>query len=124
MRTSDKQRFALSPDGLRIRANQGHSVDVELGSRPRSHRPSSSTGRPAEVWPVIQRDGLAHGAHARTSRRTRRPRRRWPSAAAVTSSSFAWMPPRCTASGHRFFRSENGVWLTEAVPPRYLAAPE
>src|SRR5579859_6897056 len=28
--TSDKQRFALSPDGARIRANQGHSVDVDL----------------------------------------------------------------------------------------------
>ena len=28
---SDKQRFAISPDGLRIRANQGHSVQVELG---------------------------------------------------------------------------------------------
>ncbi len=31
---SDKQRFALSPDGTRIRANQGHSVDVELGLEP------------------------------------------------------------------------------------------
>ena len=28
--TSDKQRFALSPDGARIRANQGHSVEVDL----------------------------------------------------------------------------------------------
>src|SRR5918911_1196890 len=27
---SDKQRFALSPDGARIRANQGHSVKVDL----------------------------------------------------------------------------------------------
>ena len=32
--TSDKQRFALSEDGLRIRANQGHSVDIELGYQP------------------------------------------------------------------------------------------
>ena len=30
VRTSDKQRYALSPDGARIRANQGHTVDVEL----------------------------------------------------------------------------------------------
>ena len=29
--SSDKNRFALSADGLSIRANQGHSVDVELG---------------------------------------------------------------------------------------------
>ncbi|MCC7337280.1 MAG: RNA 2'-phosphotransferase [Pirellulaceae bacterium] len=33
--TNDKQRFALSEDGLRIRANQGHSVaDVELNLQP------------------------------------------------------------------------------------------
>src|SRR5258708_27110587 len=31
---SDKQRFAFSEDGLRIRANQGHSVPVELGYEP------------------------------------------------------------------------------------------
>ena len=28
--TDDKQRFALSEDGLRIRANQGHTVEVDL----------------------------------------------------------------------------------------------
>src|SRR4051812_17462718 len=31
---SDKQRFALSPDGARIRANQGHSVPVDLQLQP------------------------------------------------------------------------------------------
>ena len=28
--TNDKQRFAISDDGLRIRASQGHSVEIEL----------------------------------------------------------------------------------------------
>src|SRR5688500_18751784 len=28
--TSDKKRFAFSEDGLRIRASQGHSVEVDL----------------------------------------------------------------------------------------------
>ncbi len=32
--TNDKQRFAFSDDGTRIRANQGHSVEVELGYEP------------------------------------------------------------------------------------------
>ena len=31
---SDKQRFAFSDDGSRIRANQGHSVQVEVGYEP------------------------------------------------------------------------------------------
>src|SRR5215213_191525 len=33
---NDKQRFALSPDGRRIRASQGHSVEVNLGLEPRT----------------------------------------------------------------------------------------
>ena len=32
--TSDKKRFALSEDGLRIRASQGHSVEVDLQYEP------------------------------------------------------------------------------------------
>src|SRR6059058_652656 len=32
--TSNKKRFAVSDDGLRIRASQGHSVEVELGYAP------------------------------------------------------------------------------------------
>src|SRR5215472_2335524 len=34
--TSDKKRFSLSADGLRIRAAQGHSVSVELGLPPKT----------------------------------------------------------------------------------------
>jgi len=30
---------------------------------------------------------------------------------------------RMQRDGHRFFQSENGVWLTEAVPPTYLQFP-
>src|SRR5215470_5379984 len=33
--TNDKKRFALSADGARIRASQGHSVEVDLGLEPR-----------------------------------------------------------------------------------------
>src|SRR4051812_16643812 len=35
VRGSDKQRFALSEDGTRIRANQGHSIAVDLALVPR-----------------------------------------------------------------------------------------
>jgi putative RNA 2'-phosphotransferase len=37
--TSDKKRFSVSADGLRIRAAQGHSVSVELGLSPREPPP-------------------------------------------------------------------------------------
>jgi putative RNA 2'-phosphotransferase len=31
---------------------------------------------------------------------------------------------RMHTDGHRFFRSANGVWLTDAVPPEYLDFPD
>src|SRR5271154_4235079 len=34
VRTNDKQRFAFDPSGTRIRANQGHSVEVDLRLEP------------------------------------------------------------------------------------------
>src|SRR5688572_6171892 len=37
--TNEKQRFAVSEEGLRIRANQGHSIDVELGYQPQRPPP-------------------------------------------------------------------------------------
>jgi hypothetical protein len=48
--TSDKKRFSVSADGLRIRAAQGHSVSVELGLSPKSLRPCCFTGPRRDLW--------------------------------------------------------------------------
>ena len=34
VKTNNKKRFSISDDGLMIRANQGHSIDVDLGFKP------------------------------------------------------------------------------------------
>ena len=47
---SDKQRFAFSADDQRIRANQGHSVDVSSASPPRSLRRRSTTAPLDAGW--------------------------------------------------------------------------
>ena len=53
--TNDKQRFALSPDGARIRARQGHSVEVALGL-PESEPPAARFHGTAERFlPAIRR---------------------------------------------------------------------
>lgn len=49
--TSEKKRFTLSADGLRIRAAQGHSINVRLGLVPREPpRAYSSTARRLRHW--------------------------------------------------------------------------
>jgi putative RNA 2'-phosphotransferase len=52
---SDKQRFAFSEDGKRIRANQGHSLDVELGHV----SPSPRGGAPDTFSQCVTDRGLA-----------------------------------------------------------------
>lgn len=32
--TNDKKRFSFNNDGLHVRANQGHSIKVDLGYKP------------------------------------------------------------------------------------------
>src|SRR5215218_407824 len=62
VRTSDKQRFALSDDGTRIRANQGHSVPVELGYEPATPPGVLYHGTPSRSVPSILLEGLRRGA--------------------------------------------------------------
>jgi putative RNA 2'-phosphotransferase len=119
--TSDKQRFALSPDGERIRANQGHSIDVDLGLPRREPPESLFHGTVDRFVDAIRREGLLRRArthvHLSEEEDTAQivARRR----AGVT----VILRIRARAmrdAGHAFYMSHNGVWLTEKVPPEFL----
>ena len=118
--TSDKQRFALSPDGARIRANQGHSVPVELGLLPAEPPARLYHGTVDKFMDSIRATGLAKGErhHVHLSAEL---------ATATKVGSRRGLPVILTiragemaAAGHLFYRSENGVWLTDHVPPEYI----
>jgi putative RNA 2'-phosphotransferase len=55
---SDKQRFAISADGLRIRANQGHSIPVDLELIPRTPPDTLWHGTGERFVSAIMREGL------------------------------------------------------------------
>src|SRR6185369_5988147 len=57
--TSEKKRFAFSDDGLRIRANQGHSVEVELGYASATPPDLLYHGTPEKFVEAIRREGLS-----------------------------------------------------------------
>jgi putative RNA 2'-phosphotransferase len=121
---NNKRRFIVEtgPDGVeRIRANQGHSVPVELDLVPVEPPPVLYHGTSAAALPAIRAEGLRrmrrHHVHLSADLATARAvgsRRR--TAVAVLEVDAAAM----AADGHLFYRSANGVWLTDAVPPRYL----
>jgi len=118
--SSDKQRFALSPDGARIRANQGHSVEVDLQLAPAAPPATLFHGTVEAALPGIRELGLVRGARHHvhlsddldTARRVGG-RRGKPVVLTVRAAAMA-------AAGHVFYRSDNGVWLVEHVPVEYL----
>lgn len=117
---NDKRRFSFDEAGTRIRANQGHSVEIDLGLEPAAPPPLlfHGTGRPS--LDAILREGLErrgrHHVHlcedVETATRVGA-RHGKPVVLEVDAAAMA-------ADGHEFFLTDNGVWLTGAVPPRFL----
>jgi len=58
---NDKQRYSLSEDGLAIRANYGHSIDVDLGYTPKIPPGLLYHGTAVENLKSIRVNGLAKG---------------------------------------------------------------
>jgi putative RNA 2'-phosphotransferase len=124
VRTSDKQRFALSDDGLRIRAHQGHSIAVDLGHPAAVPPPRLFHGTVARYLPAIRAAGLVRGRrhHVHLSASVTQAeivgRRRGPPVIIEVRAA------EMAAAGHAFVLTPNGVWLTDHVPPEYLIIPD
>ncbi|AMR26721.1 RNA 2'-phosphotransferase [Hymenobacter psoromatis] len=121
---NDKQRFAFDETGLRIRAQQGHSVEVDLQLTPATPPAVLYHGTAPAALPAIRAAGLQkmtrHHVHLTTDEATARrvgQRRGRPLLLAIDAAGLH-------AAGGVFFRSGNGVWLTEAVPPQYVRETE
>ena len=122
--TSDKQRFAIDPTGKGIRANQGHSVEIDLGIEPCEPPAILFHGTAATAVASIRAEGLKPGqrqhVHLSPDEATaiKVGRRHGKPVVLRVQSGRMW------AAGTEFFRSANGVWLTLAVPPGFIEFPD
>ena len=119
-----KTRYAISADGLRIRANQGHSLAaVDIGLPPGTPPAVLYHGTASRFVDAIRAGGLLPGArnhvHLSSNRET-----------AVAVGARHGKPVVLTvdaatmqAQGHAFYVSDNGVWLTQAVPVAFIGFP-
>lgn len=119
--TNDKRRFAFDRSGTRIRASQGHSVQVDLGYPPQPPPPELFHGTPVRAVEAILEQGLRpqrrHAVHLSddvATARTVGARRGRAVVLRVDAQALA-------AVGAVFARSDNGVWLVAAVPPEFLS---
>lgn len=118
--TNDKKRFAFSEDGSRIRASQGHSVEVELGYAPAALPELLYHGTVEKCLDSIRQSGLnkgeRHHVHLSPDRVTADKvgqRRGRPVILTIGSGQMH-------RDGLPFYLSANGVWLTEHVPAQYI----
>ena len=118
--TNEKRRFSLSEDGDRIRANQGHSVNVDVELEQRRPPEFLFHGTAVKNVESIRSKGLVKGSrlhvHLSSNRETALKvgeRHGSPIVLTVLAGDMA-------SNGHAFFLSENNVWLVDHVPPEFI----
>ncbi|HLM01197.1 MAG TPA: RNA 2'-phosphotransferase [Pyrinomonadaceae bacterium] len=117
---NDKKRFSFDPDGERIRANQGHSVDVDLQLEKKTPPARLFHGTATRNVAMIRERGLLkmarHHVHLSIDTETARKVGSRHGKPVIFEINTAAM----LAGGFEFFVSANGVWLVESVPPEFL----
>ena len=123
VRTDEKQRYSFSADQTLIRANQGHSVPVDVELEERQPPEILCHGTSARAVPSIDEQGLlpqsrlyVHLTEDRALARKNGSRYGAPVVYTVLSGDMY-------RDGYVFYRSVNNVWLTKTVPPKYLVHP-
>lgn len=120
---NDKKRFAFSEDGTQIRASQGHSVDVELGYSSAIPPDILYHGTADRFLDSIKKIGLQKQSRQHVHL----------SATIETASAVGKRHGRLVVltiraaemhrDGFAFYLSANNVWLTDAVPCKYVEFP-
>jgi putative RNA 2'-phosphotransferase len=117
---NDKKRFSFDASGEKIRANQGHSVEVDLKLEPQIPPETLFHGTASRNADLIKEHGLLkmarHHVHLSTDIETARrvgARQGKPLVFVVDAAAMQ-------AENFEFFVSENGVWLVEQVPSKFL----
>jgi putative RNA 2'-phosphotransferase len=121
--TSDKKRFAFSDDGLRIRASQGHSVEVDLQYPPQMPPELLYHGTATRFLHAIRQHGLQkmqrHDVHLSAETRVTLQvagRHGKPMLLTIRAGDMH-------RAGFVFRCSANGVWLVDHVPPQFIQFP-
>lgn len=122
VKTNPKKRFAFNDDRTKVRASQGHSIPIDLAYEPQSPPAVLYHGTALQHLDSILENGLQkqsrHHVHLSDNRDTARAVGQRHGKPVVLRVSAATMQ----SQGFLFFRSENDVWLTDEVPPQFIAA--
>jgi putative RNA 2'-phosphotransferase len=120
---NDKQRFIISSDGKRIRANQGHSIPVDLGLENKTPPDILYHGTASRFIDSIMKDGLKpmgrQYVHLSLNEETALKVGKRHGEPVVLYIDAKTMHEE----GREFYLSENKVWLVDKVPRKYIKFP-
>lgn len=115
-----KGRFEFSEDKSSVRALYGHSIDVNLGLEPTTPPPVLYHGTAEKYIDSVMKEGL-------------RPRKRNFVHLSETMDMAKQVGTRhgspvvlsidieeMIRAGYKFYKAQNGVWLTGGIPPKFL----
>ena len=118
--TNNKRRYSFNEDKTKIRANQGHSIDVDLEFSPVEPPEILYHGTAESFYNSIMEKGIikknrqhVHLSDNRTTAHNVGARHGKPLILRVLSGEMH-------TDGIEFFLSENGVWLTDYIDPKYI----
>ena len=118
--TNDKKRFSFNEDFTRIRASQGHSIEIELNYSAQKPPLNLFHGTAEKYLEAIRKSGLLkmnrHHVHLSADKETAYKvgqRHGKPVALCIRSLDMH-------EKGHLFYVSDNGVWLTDHVPVYFI----
>ena len=119
--TDDKQRYSFNEDKTLIRANQGHSIPVDVELEKKEPPAILYHGTGIKYKASIEDKGLIPKSrlyvHLSADRETALKVGQRHGTPIVYIINAAQMHK----DGYKFYLSKNAVWLTEAVPPEYLS---
>lgn len=124
VRTDNKQRYSFNEDKTKIRANQGHSINVDVELEECKPPRTLYHGTGEKYVSSIRKGGLIKKSrqyvHLSDNIETaiKVGERHGSPVVFIIHSDEMWK------DGYKFYRSKNGVWLTDHVPPKYLNSPE
>jgi len=118
--TNNKKRYSFNEDKTKIRANQGHSVDVDVELKTVVPPDLLFHGTADRFIESIKKNGLQkqgrNHVHLSADRETAAyvgKRHGQPTVLVIEAGKMH-------ADGFVFYLSENGVWLTGGVPGSYI----
>lgn len=120
VKNNDKKRFSFNENNTYIRANQGHSIKIDLGLKPLIPPDILYHGTVDKFLNSIQQEGLKkmsrHHVHLSENIETAKKigrRRGKPIILKINALKMHEV-------GYQFYCSDNGVWLVDSVPPDFF----